>query len=156
MVHGSMNYMRSKEQKITVYYDGLCRLCSREIDHYRGLEKSQAIHFVDITAPEFDAAQEGVDPVQVHKVMHVKRSDGSLALGVDAFQEIWAAIPRYKWVAHWAKKKPVRKGLDAFYNLFVKVRPFLPRKKAECSASPYCDYKLGEQSTSKGSLNRDL
>ncbi len=133
--------MRSPEEFTTVYYDGLCRVCSREIDHYRTLSASRPLRFLDITAPEFSAEAEGVDPVQVHKYMHVKRADGSLSLGVDAFIEIWSSLPRYQWAARLARKGAVRFGLDAFYNVFVKVRPYLPRKKADCAASPYCDVK---------------
>lgn len=137
-----MNNMKSQEfLPTTVYFDGLCRLCSREIEHYRKQPGADRLRFVDITRPEFDAAQEGVDPHQVHRVMHVRRPDGTLALGVDAFIAIWAVLPRYRWAGKLANRAGVRAGLDVGYWAFAKVRPWLPRKTRDCETSPYCEVK---------------
>jgi len=125
--------------KVQVYFDGLCHLCSREIDHYRKQAGSHEIQFVDITAPDFDAKNAGVDPVRVHKEMHVRRSNGSLAVGVDAFIAIWETLPRYHFAARLGKMAFPHALLTAGYHVFATVRPYLPRKKADCSASPYCE-----------------
>ncbi len=122
----------------TVYFDGLCPLCSREINHYRGLRGSDQIRFVDITHSDFDAAKEGVDPVKVHNVMHVRGRDGKLATGVDAFIEIWNVLPGYNWAARLASRTVPKLFLRAGYEVFAKIRPYLPRKSADCSASPFC------------------
>jgi predicted DCC family thiol-disulfide oxidoreductase YuxK len=135
-----MNHMTRKSNfAITVYYDGLCRLCSREISHYRKQAGAEKIRFLDITAPDFDAIKEGVDPHEVHQIMHVRRADGSLAKKVDAFIEIWSVLPRYQWAVRVARLSGVRKGLDFGYALFALVRPYLPRKSRDCATSPYCE-----------------
>lgn len=124
---------------LQVYFDGLCPLCSREIDHYRKQKGSGEIQFVDITAPEFDADKLGLDPIRVHREMHVRKTDGSLAIGVDAFIAIWEKLPRYHFAAKLGKKAIPHALLSAGYFLFARVRPYLPRKKAGCGASPYCE-----------------
>ncbi len=126
------------QNKIQVYFDGLCHLCSREIDHYRKQIGSQKIQFADITAPDFDPEKAGLDPIRVHQEMHVRKSDGSLTVGVDAFITIWESLPRYHFAARLGKKALPHALLTAGYHVFARVRPYLPRKKAECSASPYC------------------
>ncbi len=138
-----MNYMKSKESKIQVFYDGLCKVCSTEIAHYQRQAGSDKIEFINICSSQFDAVKEGVNPIDVHKVMHVRRADGSLAIKVDAFIEIWNALPKYQRLARLANKPFVRKGLDAGYSFFAIIRPWLPRKKAtdDCSESPYCEVK---------------
>lgn len=123
----------------TVYYDGLCHLCSREIDHYRKQRGSEDLRFMDITGASFDATAEGVDPVQVHKVMHVRRKDGTLATGVNAFIEIWKILPKYNWAARLAVRPLPSLVLKVGYEAFAAIRPFLPRKKADCATSPYCE-----------------
>lgn len=134
-----MNYMETKGQ---IFYDGLCRACSLEIDHYRKLEGSSRFEFTDITLPGFDASAFGLDPFKVHKVMHVKSPDGKMNQGVDAFIAIWKELPRYQWLARLAKNPVVRATLELGYQGFVIIRPYLPRKKAQdCSASPYCEIK---------------
>ncbi len=126
-------------QKGVIYYDGLCVACSTEINHYRRLPGSENFLFLDITKPEFDPLKHGLDPKAVHKVMHVKDKAGQLRTGVDAFRAIWQELPRYRFLARWSERGLVRSGLNAGYNLFVKIRPFLPRRKADCSESPYCE-----------------
>ena len=135
-----MNNMK-KEEQIVVYYDGLCKVCSLEINHYRKQPGSEFIQFIDICAKSFDAKKENLDPFQVHKVMHVRRIDGTVVTKVDAFVEIWNTLPGYKSWAHAANNPLIRKGLDMGYEVFAIIRPWLPRGKAieDCSDSPYCE-----------------
>lgn len=123
----------------TIYFDGLCRVCSAEINHYRRLTGSENFLFVDILSADFDAKKHGLDPSQVHKVMHVRDKAGRLYTGVDAFRAIWQEIPRYRRLAKWSENRIVRLGLEFGYETFVKIRPYLPRRKADCAASPYCE-----------------
>src|SRR5262249_12657363 len=114
--------------RLTLFYDGLCPLCSREIEHYRRHLAGTPADFVDITAAEFNAAAHGLDPQAVHRVMHVKVGD-ELRTGVAAFAAIWAAIPRYRWLARLARN-PVGHGLMHLgYRAFARVRPWLPRRR---------------------------
>ncbi|MBY0470907.1 DUF393 domain-containing protein [bacterium] len=106
-----------------VFYDGLCPLCSREINHYRGAQGSDQICFVDITSHEFRPEEEGLDSAAVHRVIHVKRDDGTTVTGVDAFREIWNTLPAYKWLGKVVGLSPIRFLMGLGYSLFVKVRP---------------------------------
>lgn len=129
-----------KHQEISVFYDGLCMLCSKEIEHYKKQPGAERIRFVDICGPGFNATQEGVDPQEVHRVMHVRRADGSLAIKVDAFIEIWKVLPPYHFAARLAKKPWTRPVLDLGYQGFSIIRPYLPRyKNLNCDDSPYCE-----------------
>lgn len=121
---------------VTVYFDGLCRLCSREIDHYRRMRGAENLRFVDITDPRFDARAEGVDPQRVHQVMHVRDRDGQLRTGVDAFICIWGELPAMRHLVPIAQWRPASWALKGVYSVFAKVRPLLPRKS--CEDSPYC------------------
>ncbi len=125
---------------LTVYYDNLCVVCSKEITHYQKQSGSEKIRFVDITDKNFKPELEGVDPYLVHKIMHVKNSSGHLLTKIDAFKAIWKHLPKYNWLDRLSDYYPVRKILDYSYETFVVARPYLPRKKInDCSASPYCE-----------------
>lgn len=127
---------------LTVFYDGLCPLCSREIEHYRRQPGSERIAFVDITAAEFDASTEGLDPKAVHRHLHAKDWRGDLHVGVAAFIAIWNTLPRYRWAAALAGKPFLRPALDVGYAAFARIRPWLPRaRRAECASSPYCELR---------------
>ncbi|MFZ3231515.1 MAG: DUF393 domain-containing protein [Pseudobdellovibrio sp.] len=126
--------------QLTVYYDELCVLCSKEIHHYQRQTGSEKINFIDITASSFNAATEGVDPFQVHKVMHAKKPDGTLLTKVDAFIAIWQILPKYNWLYKLSKKPILKKMMDFGYIAFAEIRPYLPKKKMDlCADSPFCE-----------------
>jgi predicted DCC family thiol-disulfide oxidoreductase YuxK len=124
-------------EKLNVYFDGLCHLCSREINHYRSMKGAENINFIDITSPNFDATQEGLDPIEIHKNMHVRDRQGRLHLGVDAFIWIWNELPALRFLVPIARVAPIHLVLKICYSVFAKVRPLLPRKS--CEDSPYCE-----------------
>lgn len=125
------------DKNISIYYDGLCRLCSREINQYKKMRGSENIEFVDITEASFKADELGLDPIQVHKSLHVRDKSGSLHVGVDAFIRIWNELPAFRFLAPIARNRAIHFILRIFYAGFVKVRPLLPRKS--CESSPYCE-----------------
>lgn len=122
--------------KKTVYFDGLCYLCSFEISHYKNMKGAENILFMDITSADFKPEFHNLDPYKVHEALHVKAADGVLYTGVDAFIEIWKELPALRRLAQAAQYRPVKIVLEMFYRLFAKIRPHLPRKS--CEQSPYC------------------
>lgn len=120
-----------------VYYDGLCRVCSAEINHYKTMRGAEAISFIDITTTDFDPLRENLDPFKIHQEIHAKDSSGQLYVGVAAFILIWSKLPALAWLARLAKKTFPNKVLHWGYRGFVKIRPYLPRKS--CEASMYCE-----------------
>jgi predicted DCC family thiol-disulfide oxidoreductase YuxK len=133
--------------KLKVFYDGLCRVCSAEIEVYRKLDSEKKIEFIDICAPGFVPESEGLDPKSVHKLFHIKTKDGRIIAGVDAFAAIWEELPQNMPLVilqKMAKFSPSRALLELGYKAFVLARPFLPRFKEDvkyCNSSPYCDVK---------------
>jgi predicted DCC family thiol-disulfide oxidoreductase YuxK len=124
---------------LRIYYDGLCHLCSAEIKHYRKTPGSENLQFIDITDPTFNAEQEGLNPMDVHQFMHVKNNEGKIFTKVDAFIEIWKVLPKHHFPAKIAQLKVLRPFLNLGYWMFATVRPYLPKRKKTCEASPYCD-----------------
>ena len=122
--------MSGKPQTI-VYYDGKCHLCSREIAGYRNRPNAALLQFVDIASPQFDPAAQGLDAEEVQRVLHVRRRDGTLAKGVDAFIEIWRTLDILSGLRFLAEHQPTRVLFEGGYALFARLRPLLPKK--ECS-----------------------
>lgn len=129
-----------KQQELKVFYDGLCRVCSAEIEYYKKKSGSHKINFVDIFSADFNAQEENLDPVKIHKHLHAKKNDGQVLVGVDVFIEIWKNLDNFQKLAQVAENKFLNSVLRAGYKIFVDVRPYLPRRKAQdCSTSPYCE-----------------
>lgn len=126
-----------QDHSVQVFYDGLCVLCSSEINHYKKMKGAENIRFVDITGFDFDAKKEGLDPFLVHKELHAKDENGRVFVGVETFILIWSKLDKLKWLSRFAQKSFVKKTLEVNYKFFVKIRPYLPRKA--CAESPYCE-----------------
>ena len=116
--------------QLSIYYDGGCHLCSREIDHYRKKDTKGRLEFVDIENPSFDPKSLGVTKKQVHKFFHAKDAEGEIYVGVDAFIKIWQTLENYRGLARVANFWPVRSLLKVIYPIFAEIRPLLPRKKS--------------------------
>jgi predicted DCC family thiol-disulfide oxidoreductase YuxK len=114
--------------QLTVYYDGACHLCSREIDHYRKVDRDGQLRLVDISAAEFRAEAVGLDAEQVQKVMHVRLADGTLATGLQAFIAIWQVLPGFGRLAKLAQAPVLNPLMRGGYRAFAAIRPYLPKR----------------------------
>jgi predicted DCC family thiol-disulfide oxidoreductase YuxK len=115
---------------LTLFYDGLCPLCSREIDHYRRRTADDpSVQYIDITGPGFDATAHGLDPQRIHRVMHVKVGD-DIRTGVDAFIAIWEHIRGFGWMARLTRLPGFYQLAWVGYYAFAAIRPLLPRRRA--------------------------
>jgi predicted DCC family thiol-disulfide oxidoreductase YuxK len=108
---------------LTVWYDGACPLCTREIALMRRLDRARRIEFVDVT--EADAACPR-DRALLLARLHA-REDGVLLDGAAAFAAMWRAIPLLRPLGLMARNRRVLRALEWAYLRFLRVRPALQR-----------------------------
>jgi predicted DCC family thiol-disulfide oxidoreductase YuxK len=142
----NQNQPQSAAHSIEVYFDGLCHLCAREIDHYKSRKGSEKILFVDITEEDFSAERLGLDPYEVNKYLHVRTQSGEWITGVDSFIRIWQTLPGYSWLAKVVSFKPLYRLAQWGYEVFAAIRPYLPKKIRSCETSPYCEIPTRKES----------
>ena len=118
--------------KFRVYFDGDCLICNSEIAFYRRKKGAELIEWVDIQSEKFDAKVEHVSLPEMNRIFHVKDENGRWITGVDAFVEIWKRIPSLKMLATAARIPGSHALMKIGYNIFVRVRPYLPRKAGRC------------------------
>ena len=110
--------------KLTVWFDGGCPLCRREISLMRRLDRRGAIQFVDVAT---DQSSCPIDPRALLQRFHAQEHDGPLLSGAAAFAAMWRAVPLLRplgIMAHWA---PFLALLEFAYGGFLRVRPRLQR-----------------------------
>ena len=106
---------------LTVWYDGGCPLCLREIALMRRLDRRGRIRFVDATDPD------GSCPIDRRTLLarfHA-REDGRMLSGAAAFAAMWRAIPLLRPLGLAARNPVVLAGLERVYRAFLHVRPRL-------------------------------
>ena len=116
--------MADPVSNVTVWYDGACPLCIREIALMRRLDKRRAINFVDV-APE-DAACP-IDRTLLLARFHAQETGSAVVSGAAAFAAMWRAIPMLRPLGLIARNAIVLAMLERFYIAFLKVRPRLQR-----------------------------
>ncbi len=109
--------------QVTVWFDGDCPLCLKEIALMRKLDRRDRIEFVDATSDEVAC------PVSREDLLarfHAKE-EGQLHSGAAAFAAMWRAIPLLRPLGIVARVPPVLWILEKLYLVFLRVRPGLQR-----------------------------
>ena len=115
-----------KQRPVTVWYDGACPLCRREIAVMRKLDWRDRIAFVDISG-ENEPAACPLDQTELLARFHA-REHGRLVSGAEAFAAMWRATPLLRLPGLLAKNRWVLAALEGAYRRFLRVRPWLQRK----------------------------
>ncbi|MBY0303710.1 MAG: DUF393 domain-containing protein [Sphingomonas sp.] len=108
-------------EKLTVWFDGGCPLCRREIGLMRRLDRRGAIAFVDVS--DGDSACP-VDRDALLARFHA-RENGVMLSGAVAFAAMWRAIPLLRPIGLAARNHYVLAGLEWLYRRFLVLRPAL-------------------------------
>lgn len=134
--------MANDQSNFKIFYDGACYLCSTEIDHYKKKKTTVPLEYIDISTPDFKAAEFELDHEKVNQEMHVQKENGEIKTGVEAFFEIWRRIPSYQKCAWALDRNWIKPVLKIGYFGFARLRPYLPKRR---SCEP-CD-SYGEKKT---------
>jgi predicted DCC family thiol-disulfide oxidoreductase YuxK len=113
--------------KPSVYFDGGCPLCRREIQAYQRADGADAYAWVDASQCSPEQLGDGLRRPEALAVLHVRQADGRLLLGVDAFIAIWQGLPQWRWLARVAGLPGVKSALKIGYALFLRLRPLWRR-----------------------------
>ena len=77
---------------LTVFYDGACPICAREIALMRRLDRQQRLAFCDFSSPDYDAAITGLTVPALSAVIHARWADGTVIAGMDVFRAMWETV----------------------------------------------------------------
>lgn len=118
-----------KTYPLTLLYDGLCPVCSLEMDHLRERDTQRRLVFVDIAAPGFEAARYGVTPEALDAALHGLCADGRMLRGMPVLRLAYAAAG-LGWAMSPTGWAPLRPLFDAGYRVFARHRRVISRATA--------------------------
>jgi len=108
--------------QLTVWFDGGCPLCRREISFIRHLDSGGAIRFVDVASEQGDCP---LDRAELLARFHAREDGGALLSGAAAFAAMWRKIPLLRPVGLLARWGPALWLLERLYVQFLRARPAL-------------------------------
>lgn len=106
-----------------VYYNSACPVCRAGIEGQR--ERMAAcgatdVEWIDVHSQPERAAEAGASLEAVRERLHVKEDDGSIGVGVDAFERLWSRTRGQRWLATLARLPGLRQLSQLAYNIFAR------------------------------------
>ena len=98
---------------LTLFYDGFCPLCVREMAQLRQIDKQGVLQLVDIQLADSQALYPQIDFSEASRILLALTADGRLLRGLDSTHAAWSAVglgyrtawlrwPVIRWFADWA------------------------------------------------------
>lgn len=112
-------------RELTIFFDGSCPLCAREMQHLKRLDLQQRIELVDLSLPESPRWVQQYHPdinlLQADRILHGKNACGRIITGLDVTHLAWSLVGRGHWTAplRWPLVRPLA---DRMYLLFARHR----------------------------------
>lgn len=113
--------------ELTVFYDGACPLCRREIGFFRRVETGNKVDWHDVSTHPGYVVVDGLTKSEALARFHVRTGDGELLAGAAAFVALWSRHPQLGRFAKTVSNRPSLYLLERVYRGFLVVRPLLQR-----------------------------
>lgn len=113
--------------KTTVFYDGACPLCQREISFYKRRKGANGVTWIDVSRSVDDEIAPGLTREQALARFHVINGERKPVSGGEAFACLWAALPGFRHLGRLFQARPLLWFLNHAYDLFLPIRPLLQK-----------------------------
>lgn len=116
--------MTGSDPRLVVFYDGACPTCIKDRRWYEKLagKTGESVEWLDITGRDAELRQEGIDPDQALRELHVKDAQGRIHREMDAYILLMGRVPVLKPLAWLIGLPLVRPTLAWLYHRWVSRR----------------------------------
>ena len=83
---------------LTIFYDGNCPICTKEMGHLKKHDTDNLISLVDIHQNDFESKYPSVKFTDAMKILH-GYYQGQLLLGLEVTHRAWTLVGKGFWVA---------------------------------------------------------
>ncbi len=119
-------------EPITVYYDGLCPVCRREVALYQKLDRPRQIHWQNLATTPGDL----LDLDSAYQLLHVRDPAGILHVGFAAHLLMWQRLPGFRLLAWTLRRCPPSAWVAEHLYLWLTARrPGLLRRQRAVGGS---------------------
>lgn len=125
----------SRQPLLTLYYDGGCPVCTREIGFYQRRRGADRIRWVNLAQCEDGELGTDLSREAAYSRLHARLPDGRLVSGARAFAALWQNLPAFRLAGRIAALPGIVQALEWGYRGFLKVRRLWRRDAAACALS---------------------
>jgi len=117
-----MSKFQRNPSMISVFFDGKCNLCSKEINYYRRIAPKNTFNWVDITKTPGELDKFEIKLSDGLRLMHGADSKGNIFPGVDAFIIMWKQIKYWKFLGLFVSLPIIKQIANLLYQYFADWR----------------------------------
>lgn len=117
---------------LTLYYDGGCPVCTREIGFYRRRSGAGRVCWINLAHCSDAELGPGLSREAAYARLHARLPDGTLLSGARAFAALWQALPAFRAVGRVAALPGVVHGLEWAYRGFLRLRRLWRKETDTC------------------------
>ena len=126
--------------QLTIFFDGRCALCAKEMKSLKELDRHNRITFANIFAHDFAKNYASVNVEDANRVLQGMKDTGELIYGLDVTVLAWTLVGKGKWVA--PLRWPIIKQIaDVAYIFFARNREQISRFIMRSRPVTRCDFK---------------
>lgn len=129
---------------VTLFYDGTCPLCMKEIKWLQSKNNRKLLYFVDIRQTDFAESYPHLDLATLDKVLHAQWGNGKIVNGVDATVSAWEAIGK-GWLLTPLTWPVFSKIAVCAYKAFARNRHWLSAKLGPYMGDIQCNPQKHEK-----------
>lgn len=127
----------------TIFYDGACPLCAKEMNQLKRRNTEDQLVFVDIMQSSFSEEYPGLDWQALNDRIHGMLDDGTMLIGLDATHKAWSLVGK-GWLYAPLRWPVIRFFADKAYLVFARNRYRISywltgKKRSEVTDSKDCN-----------------
>ena len=107
---------------LTVFYDGKCGLCRREIEYYKKIAPANSFLWQDIANDPTSLSKLGLSQADALRRLHARDNLGMMHVGVAAFVAIWHRLSYWRYLALVVRLPLILPFAVYVYNKFADFR----------------------------------
>ena len=130
---------------LTVFFDGACPICDREIALMRRLDRRRLLVFSDFSRPDYDPTSIDLSPTELGRIIHARWGDGTVITGVDVFRAMWEAVG-LGFLARLSRLSLIEPLVVKAYGWFARNRLRLTGRSHTCAGDACSSSLSGRQS----------
>lgn len=106
---------------LTIFYDGRCPLCVREMRQLKQRDDANAIQLIDLHSEQFTPFASRINAHAADRILHGLTADNQLLLGLDVTHQAWSLVGR-GWMTAPLRWPVIRWFADHGYRFFARHR----------------------------------
>lgn len=139
---------------MTVFYDGLCPLCVKEMKHLAGKDISGSLTFYDINQAQLAVEHPDIDYAAANAYLHAKMHTGEVITGLDVTYQAWQLVGK-GWLIAPLRWPVIKIIADKAYLVFAKHRYGISKMltgKSRCDGA--CEIRSNTERSSEVANDR--